>query len=94
MNRNYPTYRQTARYNANDWADARQTHAVVAAAIHAIACAERDANEIWEAPTTAEMDNVIMCIAEWALHGDIEPEADGRYPWGTEIIQVPYGLAN
>lgn len=80
MNRMYPT--------PADWAESRETHPAVAMAIHAIADERRTAEAIWEAPTSAEWDHVAMAVENYLIHGDFEPEADGRYPWGLEAVVV------
>ena len=68
------------------WASARETDAVVAHAIHAIADKNRDAAEIWECPTSAEFDHVRMAIENYVDAGDYEPQPS--YRWGEESISI------
>jgi hypothetical protein len=84
MSRNYQRPRVDER-----WADSRNTHIAVATAIHAIADSTRTADRIWEDPTPAECDHVKMAVEEYIAHGDFHAAADGRYPWGCEVIELP-----
>ncbi len=70
------------------WAASRETHIAVATAIHAIADDSRSAEAIWEAPTSAEWDNVQMAVEEHILNGDFAADEDGDYAWGGETIHV------
>lgn len=81
MNRNYTR----PQINA-DWALSRETHQAVATAIHAIADSSRSAEAIWDAPTPAEWDHVVMAVEEYVRLGDFPAEPDGRYPWGMEFV--------
>lgn len=81
MNRNY-----TRPIIDTDWALNRETHEAVATAIHAIAGTSRSPDAIWEDPTPAEWDQVVMAVAEYIRLGDFPAEADGRYPWGLETV--------
>ncbi|MDF2143218.1 hypothetical protein [Paenirhodobacter sp. CAU 1674] len=80
MNRNFNTPAVAA-----DWAQSRETDAAVAMAIHAIADNKRTPEQIWEAPTAVEFENVQMALNEYCINGDIEP---GDYCWGQETISV------
>lgn len=82
MSRNYRTPNVAA-----EWAGSRETDMAVAVAIHAIADSARSAEEIWEAPTTAEVEHVTMAVEEYVRHGDFEFDPAG-YCWGQEIIKV------
>lgn len=68
------------------WADTRETHLAVARAIHAISDSKRSPEVIWENPTPAEWDHVAMALGEYIRCNLIEPEMDGRYPWGEETV--------
>jgi hypothetical protein len=83
--RNYT--RPTAETTA--WAETRETHPAVAAAIHAIASDKRSAEAIWEAPTHIEWDHVAMAVEEYVVNGDFPAEDDGLYQWGQETIECP-----
>ena len=85
MNRNYTVLAVSAA-----WAASRETHMAVATAIHAIATTDRSADAIWEAPTSAEWDNVAMAVEEYVTQGDFASEEDGDYPWGGETIHIIY----
>jgi hypothetical protein len=67
---------------AATWADTRNAHPAVAAAIHALAGPHRPAEAIWANPSPAEAGHVCMAISDYILQGDIEPESDCLYPWG------------
>lgn len=83
MTRNYE-----AAKVSHSWADTRETHQAVAAAIHAVADTKRTADMIWEAPTPAEWDHVTMAVEEYLVHGDFAREDDGRYAWGQVFVDV------
>jgi len=68
------------------WYDSRETHKAVAMAIHAIADKKRTPEAIWEAPTAAEYDHVVMAVQQFVEAGIVEAEDDGKYPWGLETI--------
>lgn len=87
MNRNYRQRRDFP--DLEQWASSRETHEVVAVAIHAIADGSRSAQDIWAAPTQAEMDHVTMAVEEYLTHGDFERQDNGRYMWGLEAVEVP-----
>jgi len=78
-------------YNAptvsTEWASSRQTDMAVAVAIHAIADRTRSADAIWEAPTAAEWDHVIMAVEEYIREGDFDFDPSG-YCWGQETIRI------
>lgn len=80
MNRNYLTPTIDPQ-----WADSRNTDLEVAIAIHAIADPDRSANDIWEAPTNAEWDHVIMAITEYVAHGDTDQR---EFNWGQESFNI------
>jgi len=84
MNRNYNLPAHMSLYAK--WSDSRETSEEVAAAIAVVAdLSGRDMDDVWEAPTQSERDNVEMCLNEWARHGDIEADT---YHWGVERIVV------
>lgn len=82
MNRNYTTPRVS-----DEWRITRQTSTPVAVAIHAIADQRRTPNKIWEAPTPAEWDNVVMAVEEYVRHGDFDYDFEG-YRWGQEVVRI------
>jgi hypothetical protein len=65
-----------------------ETHPAVLAAINAIASDRRPARAIWESPTGAECDHIVMALEEYIYLGDFEPTADGIYPWGSDEIRL------
>ena len=71
-----------------EWADKRSTHEAVAMAIHAIADNTRPADDIWEAPTPAEVEHVAMAIHSYIEAGIFDAEDDGEYLWGDETVGV------
>jgi len=77
MNRNYRRPTVAAR-----WYESRNTDAILATAIHAIADRRRSPESIWEQPTDAEIDHIGMAMAEYLAHGDFPASIDGRYFWG------------
>lgn len=74
--------------DAAAWGDSRETHAAVAMAIHAISDRARSPQEIWEAPTPAEVDHVAMAVENYVNNGLFEAAQDGEYQWGVETIKV------
>lgn len=82
MNRNYNTPKVTPK-----WAADRETDMVVATAIHAIADGNRPAHDIWETPTPAEYDHVVLAIQEYISHGDFALDPSG-YQWGQHIVPI------
>lgn len=82
MNRNYDNPTVSA-----DWAFSRETDMAVAVAIHAIADSTRSAEAIWEAPTAAEWDRVVMAIEEYVRNGDFPFDPTG-YCWGQETVRI------
>ena len=83
MNRNYRKPQV-----APHWAHVRNTDLIVATAIHAISSNARPPEKIWESPSSAEWENVIMGIEDYLRHGDFEPDKNGRYSWGEETITL------
>ena len=85
MYRNFPAYPGdgAAIARLERWSDFHATDVEVAFAIYAIAGADRTLNEIWEDPTEAENDNILLCLNEWARLGDIEART---YRWGADSI--------
>jgi hypothetical protein len=85
MNMNY-------EYNNSDnlrlWANARETHIAVANAIFAIADSSRTAESIWENPTSAEWDHVVMAVEQYLANDLVKTSPDGRYEWGLEAIEL------
>lgn len=88
----------TLRYNtptvSAEWSQSRETHEAVAMAIHAIADASRSPEKIWEAPTSAEWDQVTMAVANYIANDVFPAEPDGRYPWGMETVTIPAAEAS
>jgi hypothetical protein len=82
MSRNYSTPTVAA-----EWANSRETDMAVATAIHAIADSKRTADAIWEAPTPAEWDHVVMAVDEYVRNGDFSFDASG-YRWGHETVRI------
>jgi len=70
------------------WAESHETHIAVATAIHAIADDRRSADEIWEAPTPAEVKRVKKMVADSVKAGTFPREPDGRYYWGEYMIVI------
>ncbi|MEF3365859.1 hypothetical protein V3H18_04855 [Methylocystis sp. 9N] len=68
------------------WAADRKTHIAIATAIHAIADGERSAEAIWDAPTDAEIEQVMMAVQDYIERGDFDAKADGHYQWGAGVI--------
>lgn len=77
---------------AANWAESRETHPAVAMAIHALSGPGRSPEQIWEAPTNAEFDQVAMTVENYVDAGVFDAEDDGRYLWGMETIVL--GTAN
>lgn len=71
-----------------EWAYTRETHPAVAMAIHVIADTHRSPERIWEAPTPTERDRVTAAIQNYLDCGVFEPEPDGLYEWGSEVIRI------
>ncbi len=78
----------TIREIPSGWAESRETSAVVAMAIFAIASGNRTPEEIWEAPTPAEWDMVTSIIEQATSNGDFAADEDGEYQWGAETIRI------
>jgi len=80
----------TAQYRtpavATDWASSRQTDMAVAVAIHAIASHDRTPEAVWEAPTSAEWDHVVMAVQNYVDNGVCDAQPDG-YCWGQEVVR-------
>jgi hypothetical protein len=72
------------------WALSRETHGAVAMAIHAIASASRSAEAIWEAPSAAEDEAVVMAVEQYLAAGIFPRQDDGRYQWGLETVFIPH----
>jgi hypothetical protein len=70
-----------------EWANSRETDMAVATAIHAIADDRRSPEAIWENPTEAEWDHVVMAVEEYVRHGDFAIDPTG-YCWGQEIVRI------
>jgi hypothetical protein len=70
---------------AVDWASSRQTDLAVAVAIHAIASTDRTPEAIWEAPTNAEWDHVVVAVQNYVDNGVFEADPAG-YCWGQETV--------
>jgi hypothetical protein len=89
MSRNYRTIHDISREVClAQWADSRETHIAVAAAIHAIADNSRRAETIWASPTSAEVDHVTLALEEYRTHGDTDPEPNGVYCWGDDNVTL------
>lgn len=88
MSRNYKTLNELSisRDDLIRWADSHETSIPVALAIHAIADDTRAPEEIWEVPTSAEFDHVVMAVADYIYHGDFD--AEDSYCWGEMTITI------
>ena len=74
------------------WASSRETTSpAVAAAIHAIADDTRTPDQIWESPTQAEWDHVLMAVGQYRDAGLYDTySSEVLYQWGEEqIILAP-----
>lgn len=80
MSRNFNSIPSSYNARFDQWAQSRCIETEVAAAIHEVAGGNRTPELVWEQPTDAEHDNVMMCLNEWAANGDIEADV---YQWGT-----------
>ena len=72
------------------WCDTRATAEIVAAAIHAIASHDRTPDAIWDSPTAAEWDHVVIAVGQYHDRGfyDAETEVDKwSYCWGCELVE-------
>lgn len=78
----------TIREVPANWAESRETSAVVAMAIFAISDATRSAEKIWEEPTNTEWDSVVSIVEQATSNGDFEADEDGEYHWGCETIKI------
>lgn len=72
---------------ASEWAKSRMTDMAVAVAIHAIASSDRSPEDIWEAPTTAEWDHVVMAVENYVANGVFAYDPAG-YCWGMETVRI------
>lgn len=85
------TKRTELQYRApavsSEWASSRETDTAVAMAIHAIASSGRTPEAIWEAPSAAEWDHVVMAVQNYVAAGVVEYDATG-YCWGQEIVRI------
>jgi hypothetical protein len=70
----------------HDWAWARETSPVIAAAIFAIATEARPAGAIWADPTNAEMDRVVEMAERLIRRGIFPEDNDGSYQWGNRSL--------
>ena len=70
------------------WADSRETDPMVAMAIHAIAGPDRPAEDIWDDPTTTELQTVRMACENYLAAGLFEASDDHHYCWGEARIRV------
>jgi hypothetical protein len=71
------------------WAESRETHIGVANAIFTIADSNRDANLIWEDPTSTECQRIKTALEQFVEEGLMKPSDDGRYSWGIGFITGP-----
>jgi hypothetical protein len=78
----------TIREVPSNWAESRETSAVVAMAIFAIASGNRTPEAIWEEPTGAEWDSVVSIVEQATSNGDFDADGDGEYRWGLETIKI------
>jgi hypothetical protein len=69
------------------WADSRETDLAIAYAIHSISDDKRSPEQIWEDPTSAEIDHIRMAIAEYITCGDIKADDIG-YAWGETRLDL------
>lgn len=68
------------------WSDSRNTCPAVAMAIHAIADSSRTADDIWEEPTIAEFDHVIMAVEHYVDRGIFN--ATNQFWWGDLQVKI------
>jgi len=68
------------------WSDSRNTHPAVAMAIHAIADSSRPADDIWEEPTIAEFDHVIMAVGHYVDRGIFNQM--NQFWWGDLQVKI------
>ena len=73
---------------AEAWGSSRETHPAIVMAIYAIADSTRTPDQIWEAPTRAEMDHVVMAVESYIAAGIFDPNEDGQYCWGCETLEI------
>ncbi len=68
----------------DNWCNSRDTSLEVGLAIHAIADKNRSPEAIWDNPTDAEWDHVLMAIENYVNAGLFDPAS--QYFWGKEQI--------
>lgn len=78
----------TIREVPSNWAESRETSAVVAMAIFAIASGSRTPEVIWAEPMNNEWDMVVSIVEQATGNGDFEADEDGEYQWGEETIRI------
>lgn len=79
-----------AARDAQEWGAKRGTHVAVAMAIREIATAERPAQEIWEAPTIDEFEQVGQLVVHYVEDGMFRPTIHGNYNWGAITIRTAH----
>lgn len=88
MYRNYRTLRQMgmSREILSEWAVTHNTSEAVSCAIHAIADGRRAADDIWGAPTPAELGHVRKAVEEYVAYRDFPGSSDDQYRWDSVRI--------
>jgi len=76
---------ETPKVPAN-WYNSRNTCPAVAMAIHAIADSSRTADDIWEEPTIAEFDHVIMAVGHYVDRGIFNQM--NQFWWGDLQVKI------
>jgi hypothetical protein len=74
-------------HELKEWASSRETSEVVALGIHAISDSSRTPEQIWEAPTNAEFDHVVMAVRSY-IDGGLYDYDDGVFNWGLEKVDL------
>ena len=79
----------TTNTDTTEWADSRETHDTVAAAILALADGDLVmAEEIWSDPTATQLALIIDFVASEIRRGNCDREPGGRYSWGCDSVAV------
>ena len=90
MYRNYRTLGQMGMTpkNLREWAALHKTSEAVSCAIHAIADERRAPDDIWEAPTAAELGHVRRAVEEYVAYRDFPGSLDDEFLWDSSRITV------
>ena len=79
----------TMNTDTTTWADSRETHPTVAAAIFALANGDTTiAEAIWSDPTATQLALIIDFVASEIRRGNCDREPSGRYWWGCDSVAV------